>query len=371
MTGDFRLVASTALVVAFACACGDPAPLRIGIVIGGDGILGARLAAAEVNASHGIRGRPLMLRVMNEGGWEARRAIAAAESLSTDPTILGVVGHSNSSASLAASQIYNARKVVQVAPTSSAASLSDAGPYTFRVVPSDISQAQFLADEVLREGALPGPAVVYVNDDYGRSLHQAIRSRLGAAGFVLAFELPYAENVPLPDVEGVARAVAGSGAKALVWLGRSQQLQQLLPALRRTAPGIRVLASDALDTRATFENPGVLIGIHFVCFVDAQGSRPQLASLRERFKAKTALAITAEMALTYDAVMLIATAAREAGANRGAVRDYLESLGSTRPAFQGATGEIAFDKNGDPHSSYCLGEVTDKGVRILRAKDER
>ncbi len=96
-----------------------------------------------------------------------------------------------------------------------------------------------------------------------------------------------------------------------------------------------------------------------------------MASLRERFSARMGSTMTAEMALTYDAVMLIATAAREAGASRSAVRDYLNSLGHTRPAFEGATGEIAFDQNGDPPPSYCLGEITSTGIRVLRGAEVR
>jgi branched-chain amino acid transport system substrate-binding protein len=47
-------------------------------------------------------------------------------------------------------------------------------------------------------------------------------------------------------------------------------------------------------------------------------------------------------AMFYDAVMLMGTAIRSAGAERTAVRDYLASLGRTRPPYEGITGPIAF-----------------------------
>jgi hypothetical protein len=46
-------------------------------------------------------------------------------------------------------------------------------------------------------------------------------------------------------------------------------------------------------------------------------------------------------AMLYDAVMLVATAAREAGPESGAIRDYLMSLGRGREPYQGVTGLIA------------------------------
>jgi branched-chain amino acid transport system substrate-binding protein len=369
--GDARWVVG-AIVIASVSGCGDPPPLRIGIVMAGEAVEAARFAAAEINASHGIGGRPLVVRAIVDGGSQARSAIAAAESLSTDPTVIGVVGHSNSAASLAAAQLYNARKVVQIAPTSSAGSLSEAGPYTYRLVASDTNQARFIADEILRVNPAARPAIIYVNDDYGRSLHKELHAHLTGRGIHVPFELSYVENAPLIDVEDIVSGIASSGAKELVWLGRNPQLRQLLPVLRRSVPGISVLGSDAVDSREAEKNQdGVLTGVQYVCFVDMHGSRPQIAVLQERFGARTKSTMTAEMALTYDAVMLIATAAREAGASRGSVRDYLNSLGRTRPAFHGATGDIAFDSNGDPLPSYCLGEITATGVRVLRGANVR
>jgi ABC-type branched-subunit amino acid transport system substrate-binding protein len=60
-------------------------------------------------------------------------------------------------------------------------------------------------------------------------------------------------------------------------------------------------------------------------------------------------------ALAYDATILIGRAALEGGATRQAVRDYLESVGPSRPPAVGVTGTIAFD---DQH------DVVDKPVVI-------
>ncbi len=46
-----------------------------------------------------------------------------------------------------------------------------------------------------------------------------------------------------------------------------------------------------------------------------------------------------------DAVMLAATAVREAGADRAAVSAYLRSLGVSRPPYQGITGPVSFTPN--------------------------
>ena len=52
----------------------------------------------------------------------------------------------------------------------------------------------------------------------------------------------------------------------------------------------------------------------------------------------------ASHALQYDAYMLLATAIREAGPDRMAIRRWLESLGRTRDPWPGLTGPIAFNR---------------------------
>jgi len=66
----------------------------------------------------------------------------------------------------------------------------------------------------------------------------------------------------------------------------------------------------------------------------------------------------------YDIVHLLARAAAEVGTDRRAIRDYLASVGSERPAFDGVTGRIAFDRNGDVAGrDVVIGVV--RGGRLL------
>jgi branched-chain amino acid transport system substrate-binding protein len=312
----------------------------------------------------------LALRLMSAGpSTAARPAIVAAESLANDPATMAVVGHSNSSASLAASQIYNTRHIVQIAPTSSAPLLNRAGPFTFRLVASDIHQAQFLAGVIAAGGARPRVAVFFVNDDYGRALEHELRARLGDQSVPIVYGAPYTEHEGFVDAASVVRAVANTHPAILVWLGRAPALLELLPALRRTMPLLRVLASDGVDNVATKSNPeSAFIGVQYVSYLQLNGERAPISALRARLKARSGTPLSVETALSYDAVMLLATAAREVGTDRVAIRDYLTSLGNQRATYNGATGPIAFSADGEPQPSYFLAEVGALGPRSVVAK---
>ncbi len=359
------LLALLALLALTTTGCRSRETVRFGIVVSDEAVAAAELAAAEINASGGIRGHPLELHVIAGGGsTRAGPALEAAEELSLDPTILGVVGHSNSSASLSAAQIYNTRHVVQIAPTSSAPLLSQVGPFTFRLVPSDVHQARFLADQVTAGHATPRTALLFVNDDYGHALHEELRALLKEAGVPVVYDAPYSHEEPLGDPAATARRIGQERPDLLVWIGRSEQLLQLLPELRRASAGIRILASDGIDVAYQNES-GLLDGVRFVRLVDMTAPRAGLEDLRARFLPLTGFPLTPEAALTYDAVMLLASAARSQGLRPEAIRDYLAGVGTRNPAHAGATGTIAFDADGNPRPAYTLVEVTASGPRVV------
>lgn len=357
-------VAALAIVM---MGCHSAGPVRVGVVVSDPGVGGARAAEADVNAAGGINGRRLELRLMSEGGTTiAHLALAVAESLADDPSVVAVVGHANSSASISAAQIYNERGLVQIAPTSSAPRLTSAGPFTFRLVPNDLHQAQFLVKQIVAQAAVPRIALFYVNDDYGRALFLEMRARLADAHVPIVYQRPYEEEKPFVDADVVARSVADAHADLLVWLGRQPQLHDLLPSLRKLLPRLPILGSDALDGVATAENvDGAFTGVRYVCFLDVSASTIPMQQLRDKLRAHGTATVTPEAVLNYDAVMLVAAAARTVGTKRAAIRDYLASLGTTRAAFPGTAGPIAFDKQGDPAPSYCLAEVTRTGPHII------
>src|SRR2546428_10400421 len=65
----------------------------------------AELAAAEINAKGGVKGRPLRLRVADDSGREDT-AVRVAEELYGDPDVVAVLGHLTSGTTLSAARGY-------------------------------------------------------------------------------------------------------------------------------------------------------------------------------------------------------------------------------------------------------------------------
>jgi branched-chain amino acid transport system substrate-binding protein len=76
-------------------------------------------------------------------------------------------------------------------------------------------------------------------------------------------------------------------------------------------------------------------------------------------------------ALGYDAVMLLAQSVREVGVDRERIRSYLEEVGSQRDAFQGVSGSIVFDENGDPvGKSFAVGRMSGARIELVSVEGD-
>src|SRR3989441_11250037 len=143
----------------------------------------AELAVKEINAHGGIRGQPLALRIMDDSG-RPEVAIRIAQQLSDDPSVVAVIGHLNSSASLAAGRIYGEarRPLVMISPSASSPDLSGINPYMFRVCPSDLSHGAQLARYARQLLSAQHVGVIYLDDDYGRGLRLSFTAEFTRLG---------------------------------------------------------------------------------------------------------------------------------------------------------------------------------------------
>jgi branched-chain amino acid transport system substrate-binding protein len=341
------------LMAAILCACGDPAPPQIGVIVSSAPRLAAQVAAAEQARGESGSFEPLMPTSISPAS--AAAALDVAYEFVNNPRVIAVVGHASSEASLAASGVYNAAGLVQIAPTTTAPVFGSAGPYSFRLVPSDTLQAEFMARTIAQLWPdAQRVAVVYVNDDYGRGLYRQLRPRLGD----LVFDGVYADNADEWELVELGRQVADRTPDLLIWLGRSRPLGLLLDEVRPSLPDLAVLCGDGCDNRLVYRNANdTFTGLVFVRFTDPDAADPALQVFRQRYTDRAGEPPGTEAILTYDAVSLIRAAVRDGARTREQVRRFLTSLGAERPAFQGLGGAIAFDSTGTAWRPYLVGRV--------------
>jgi branched-chain amino acid transport system substrate-binding protein len=131
---------------------------------------GAELKAKEINAAGGVNGKTLTLIFEDDTGKE-KEASLVAERIASNRQILAVVGHFNSSCSLAGKPIYKRAGIVELSPGSTNVRVAAGSEWTFRNLYRDDFQGAFVAKYIKNVlGDTQKIAIFFDNDDYGRGL---------------------------------------------------------------------------------------------------------------------------------------------------------------------------------------------------------
>lgn len=335
-------------------ACAAPPTPTIAIASAGGYLDAARMAIDDVHRAHPDLRFDTMVVESNSNA--ATDAVAIATRFLERSGLVGVVGHVTSSSSLATSQLYNAAGVVQLSPTATSVLYSQAGRYSYRMVPPDDQQARFLCETLCRRYP-PGTrlGLLYVNDDYGRGLRAILRPSLDSSTVHVVLDVPHAEDEVRPDaIADLVRAIVDARPDVLVFLGSSPSLASYLPGLRAARPTLPIIGSDAVSSWERTPVPRVLWQhVSYVDFVDMQAT-PALQEFSRRYAERTGRAATGPDVLTYDATRVLLQAVVEGARSGEAVRSWLASLGRARPAYAAVSGPLQFSPEGDPARSFVL-----------------
>jgi len=353
LIGRLHVTLTAVLVLLLTSSgCGDDRRVTIGIALGTKESDGAKFAYEEA-VSAGLR-IAIDTVFARDTDTRAAPAIQGAERLVAVPGIVAVVGNGNSAASLATSPLYNSRKIVQLSPNSTAMLYSSAGPFSYRMVSPDDRQGRFLGERLMAEARGRRVALLYVNDDYGRSLRREVLRAVGAGAVHWVVDAPHIEGSDSATTARTVTSLVETRAELILWIGRDDQLYGILPGIRKALGGIPIIGSDGVAHALQLDNEDNRWGgVRFVELVDLDAG-PAIRGFRARFLKRWGREPTGPEALAYDA-MKILIAAVEAGARSGVeVQRYLDGLGSRRPAFPGVAGPVVFDSLGDVARAYLL-----------------
>ena len=269
-----------------------------------------------------------------------------------DPSVVAVVGHAGSRDAILGAAVYNARGVPQVVPNATSGRLGQMGPWTFTLVPSDSIEGAFIANYAIDSLRGNRVSVLYLGDEYGIGLRDGVRGALLRRGtdVVDAAVIP-AGGCSLRHGGMVHHAIVKAALRrsrpdVLVITTGSINGWCIADLAHAEAPDTWILFGDGMDgaRRVPPEFSHIVRskvrGVEFW----APGTDSANVAFVERVRNAVNRAPDASNALQYDAFMLLAAAVREAGADRGAIRRWLESLGRTREAWPGITGPIAFNR---------------------------
>ncbi|HIK23394.1 MAG TPA: ABC transporter substrate-binding protein [Thermosynechococcus sp. M3746_W2019_013] len=350
------------------------------------------LLVETVNACGGVNGQSVTLIAADDQSNPASGAEAMTKLVEID-RVAGVVGSFGSSVSNAAADIATRGQVMLISPGSTSTLLTerakkgDFNGYWARTAPPDNYQAQALAQLAKQQGYQRVSTVV-INNDYGRSFEQEFtRAFKALGGTVINEDRPTRYDERATTFTTEAAAAFGGKPDAVVAILYPETGSLLLKSAfeQGLTQNVAILLTDGVKSESFPEQVGRTPDGKYI-IAGAKGTVPgadgkALAKLQKLWKTKKGGDLPAFGAQAWDAAALLVLAAQASGQNTGEgirnklrdvanppgeeVDDVCAGLALLREGkeinYQGASGNVDIDENGDVVGVYDIWEVTDDG----------
>jgi branched-chain amino acid transport system substrate-binding protein len=322
---------------------GHAAPLTGGIAhLGKDNEYGAKLAIDEANARGlTIGGEKIVFEMLSEDdeGKPDKGPIIAQKFV--DAKVSGVVGHLNSGVTIPASSVYNQAGIPMISGSATNPKLTEQGfNNIFRTVGRDDQQGPAIASYLNTQYKPKTVAVIDDATSYGEGLANEVEKTLKAAGIVV---LPREKGTDkTTDWKAILTKLKGKKPDAVFYGGMDLGAGPLM----RQGRELGIKAVFAFGDGACTDKMKELAGNASEGLICSQAGIPVQAASKEfltAFKAKFNSDPLIYAPFTYDAANLIISAMQKADSVDPA--KYLPEL--AKLSFQGASGKIEFDQNGD------------------------
>jgi branched-chain amino acid transport system substrate-binding protein len=336
---------------------GQPIKIGTSVPVGGnlnvarEILRGVAQAQNEINQTGGIDSKLLQVEIANDNN-DPAIAKQIATAFVKDASIIAVIGHNSSEASIAAAPIYQEGGLVMISPTSVARNLSGIGSHIFRTTPNSKAMANALATYVTQTARKTKVAVCSASKTEASQSFQEefTTSVFENAGKVVNIPCDFSDpNFSASDVP--AKAIS-AGAEALVLAPSLNTINQSIEVLQAAKRKLTIFGSQTMYSMETLKQGqsdanGMILAVPW---------HPSLA-------AGSPFAINAKKlwggsgnwrtAMSYDAATTLIS-----GLKSGSSREQIQkALSNSGFSAKGATGAVQFLPSGDRMMKVVLVKV--------------
>jgi len=334
--------------------------------------VGTKFAIERINARGGVvpkgksKARMLELVEVADDKNDPREGASIAQRFIDNNKILIMIGPLTSTVALAQAPIMNKHGLTQFAIGATAPAYTNAGPYSFRLVPTDAFQGRNIAKWANAQGKWKTYAVIYVNDDYGRGLAEVFKTGLKEIGVsennVVATEA-YLPNDT--DFSVQLAKIKGLNPDALFIAVHYKEGALIARQARELLFNAQILGTDGIGHPEYIKVAGKAAeGTIYSGYFSLEDERPYIQQWATEFKNKFGYDPGLVEAIANDCVEIAARAIEISGDNRQDIAIGLSTIGPYHPAVMGALGENQFDGNGDMVRDMLMYVVKD-GVAVF------
>ena len=320
---------------------------------------GIQLAVDQINAAGGIDGRKVTFVDEDDRGLPDE-ASNVAQRIASNPDIVAVVGHWNSSCTLAAIPIYDAAGIPFI--TSSINSkISGSSKWEFRDSLTDEQAGSQIAQYAVTKLGAKKIAIFYDNNDFGKGQDSVFSSIATGLGAQIVDTESYIEGQSrdfTPQLTKIKAAqpdlifLAGYYTEGAMIVQQAQQLKM----------DVKFIGPDGLNSDQLVKLGGSAVeGVMFVGYYSPYRTFPGTAQYNAAYKAKYGHDSDTFAALAYDATNMILDGMKANGPTRDGIQKYLAGVQN----FPGVAGPITFNDKHDATRNIIV--LTIKNGQIVPA----
>jgi branched-chain amino acid transport system substrate-binding protein len=302
--------------------------------------IGALKAFDHLNDEGGLLGEEIVVTSVDDA-CEPEQAKAAARQLVSEGVIF-VLGHVCSSASLAASKIYEEAGIIMISPASTNPKVTDdGGPNVFRVIGRDDHQGTIAGDYLADTYAKSKIAILHDGQTYGLGLAEFTKRQLNERGVTEAIFDSY--KADQADYELLVDKLVDAKIEVLYAGGYQGDIGIIIRQAKKKIPNLKLISGDSLvseDFPVIAGEAGE--GTYFTFGPDIR-LNPEAATAVAAFRDEEAYEPSGYTLYSYGAVQAWAQAVQQADSlEPAAVIDALKA-----GDFDTVLGKIGFDEKGD------------------------
>lgn len=370
------LVSCSALLIAGAAFATDTIKIGYNIPMTGDipkvgeaSKYSAEMLKADINGAGGLEvgGKKYMLEfVYEDNEAKAESAVVTALKLIEKDQVLAMIGPNSSKQAVPAGQVADDNRTVMVTPWSTNPDTTFDRPWVYRAAFLDPFQGPVAVNFAVKTFGAKTSAVLYdLQNDYSKGLAEIFKSEFEkkmGADTVVAFE---SHGTKDQDFSAQLTKIVSANPDFIFLPDNYNQVALIVKQAHQQGFKGQFMGSDAWGSSELMTLCGDdCKGLYFSTHYAAAGATGATKEFIDRYTEKYGYTPDDVAALTWDATSIVLKAIQNTGGLTGKLkkdRKAVRKAMSEIPSFEGITGSMKFDEQGDPIKCAVVVKISDAG----------
>ena len=278
---------------------------------------GQQMRVDEINEAGGVRGRKLRY-LVEDNGYDPKKALLAAQKLSTDDKVFAIISHIGTATNLAAMPIQFERNVINFVPLTGARQMFDPiHPLKFSFATPYFDQMRVLVPQLAREKGAKKIGIIYQDDETGLEMLRGTETGLKTIGQSLVEKTSFKRGAT--DFSSQVAKLAAAGCDMVVLGTIIRETVGTVAEARKIGFNPIFIGSSAMYTNLIHQLGGKAVegvyAVHTVAHPYPDEQSKPVADWAAKYKARFGEDPTVFSVYGYTAVDMFAKAAEKAGPN--------------------------------------------------------